>query len=92
MDKKIKFAVIGCGHIGKRHAEMIERLEGAELSALCDIKQKEGLGIDHFNVPFFDDNRHASPFNSRSNRHRPHQFVGQRAAVSHGAAYCPRSA
>ena len=28
MNKKIRFAVIGCGHIGKRHAEMITRDEG----------------------------------------------------------------
>ena len=25
MDKKIKFAVVGFGHIGKRHAEMVRR-------------------------------------------------------------------
>ena len=37
MDSKIKFAVIGCGHIGKRHAEMILRNEESELVALCDI-------------------------------------------------------
>jgi UDP-N-acetyl-2-amino-2-deoxyglucuronate dehydrogenase len=35
---KIKFAVVGCGHIGKRHAEMIQRNPEAELVALCDIK------------------------------------------------------
>lgn len=34
MNKKIRFAVIGCGHIGKRHAEMITRDEGAELSLI----------------------------------------------------------
>jgi len=49
----IKFAIIGCGHIGKRHAEMILRNPEAELVALCDIKDKELLGLDHFNVPFF---------------------------------------
>jgi UDP-N-acetyl-2-amino-2-deoxyglucuronate dehydrogenase len=49
----IKFAIIGCGHIGKRHAEMILRNQEAELVALCDIKDKELLGLDHFNVPFF---------------------------------------
>ena len=43
MNKKIRFAVIGCGHIGKRHAEMITRDEGAELVALCDIRPKEEL-------------------------------------------------
>ncbi|MDR3246102.1 MAG: Gfo/Idh/MocA family oxidoreductase, partial [Prevotellaceae bacterium] len=50
---KIKFAVVGCGHIGKRHAEMISRDEGAELVALCDILPKDKLGIDNYNLPFF---------------------------------------
>jgi UDP-N-acetyl-2-amino-2-deoxyglucuronate dehydrogenase len=50
---KIKFAVIGCGHIGKRHAEMISRNEEAELVALVDVKSKESLGIESFNVPLF---------------------------------------
>jgi len=50
---KIKFAVIGCGHIGKRHAEMIIRNAGAELIALCDIRNKSELGIEPYNVPFF---------------------------------------
>ena len=51
--KKIRFAVIGCGHIGKRHAEMITRDEGAELVALCDIRPKAELGIEAYDVPFF---------------------------------------
>ncbi|MDR0543123.1 MAG: Gfo/Idh/MocA family oxidoreductase [Dysgonamonadaceae bacterium] len=34
---KIRFAVIGCGHIGKRHIEMIRRNPEAELSAVCDV-------------------------------------------------------
>ena len=37
---KIKFAVIGCGHIGKRHAEMISRNNESVLVALIDIKNK----------------------------------------------------
>lgn len=53
MNNKIKFAVIGCGHIGKRHAEMIERHEEAELVALVDIKEKHELNIDAYQVPFF---------------------------------------
>jgi UDP-N-acetyl-2-amino-2-deoxyglucuronate dehydrogenase len=53
-DEKVKFAVVGCGHIGKRHAEMIERNPEAELMALCDIKPRENLGIDSFKVPFFN--------------------------------------
>ena len=53
VNKKIKFAVFGCGHIGKRHAEMITRNEECELVGLIDIKEKKVLGIDHYNVPLF---------------------------------------
>ena len=49
----IKFAVVGCGHIGKRHAEMIERNPEAELVAMVDVRKPEDLGIDAFDVPFF---------------------------------------
>jgi UDP-N-acetyl-2-amino-2-deoxyglucuronate dehydrogenase len=52
-NKKVRFAVVGCGHIGKRHAEMIVRNEEAELVALIDVKDKSALKIDHFDVPFF---------------------------------------
>jgi len=52
-DSKIKFAVIECGHIGKRHAEMIMRNPGSELFALVDVKEKNSLSIDHFIIPFF---------------------------------------
>lgn len=34
---KIRFAVIGQGHIGRRHAEMIRRNPNCELIAVCDI-------------------------------------------------------
>lgn len=53
--RKIRFAVVGCGHIGKRHAEMVVRDPGAELVALCDIRPKEGLGIEAYPVAFFSD-------------------------------------
>lgn len=55
MEKKIRFAVVGCGHIGKRHAEMISRNPESQLVALCDVKPKEDLGIDAFHVPYFTD-------------------------------------
>lgn len=50
---KIRFAVVGYGHIGKRHAEMISRDAGAELVALCDIRPREELGIEAYPVPFY---------------------------------------
>lgn len=49
----IKFAVVGCGHIGKRHAEMVVGTPGAELVALADIRPKSELGIEKYDVPFF---------------------------------------
>ncbi|HFS66585.1 MAG TPA: Gfo/Idh/MocA family oxidoreductase [Flavobacteriia bacterium] len=52
-NNKIKFAVIGCGHIGKRHAEMITRNPDCELVALVDIKPKEELNIEKYKIPFF---------------------------------------
>lgn len=52
---KIKFAVVGCGHIGKRHASMIMGNPNFELVALCDIKKREDLGLENFpQVNFFD--------------------------------------
>ncbi|MDR2920973.1 MAG: Gfo/Idh/MocA family oxidoreductase [Tannerella sp.] len=53
--QKVRFAVVGCGHIGKRHAEMIARDADAELVALCDVQPKELLGIEQYDVPFFSD-------------------------------------
>ncbi len=52
-DKKIKFAVVGAGHIGKRHAEMITRENEGELVAMVDIRSKEECGAESFGVPFF---------------------------------------
>lgn len=53
MSKPIRFAVLGAGHIGKRHAEMIQRNDRCELTALCDLKNPDDLGIEKFNVPFY---------------------------------------
>lgn len=50
---KIKFAVVGQGHIGKRHAEMIRRNPACELVAVCDIRTKEETGCAEINEPYF---------------------------------------
>lgn len=52
---KVKFAVVGCGYIGKRHAELIVNNAECELVALCDVKPKEDLKIEKYQVPFFND-------------------------------------
>jgi UDP-N-acetyl-2-amino-2-deoxyglucuronate dehydrogenase len=55
MINKIKFAVLGCGHIGKRHAEMISRNEECELVALIDVKHPKDLQIESYsNATYFE--------------------------------------
>lgn len=53
LDKKIRFAVVGQGHIGKRHAEMIQRNPQSELVAVCDIRSAEECGVDRPGIPFY---------------------------------------
>lgn len=50
---KIKFAVIGQGHIGKRHAEMVRRNAEAELIAVCDTASKDLLGLNDLKEKFY---------------------------------------
>ena len=51
---RVKFGVIGLGHIGKRHSEMIFRNNSCELVAICDIVSNEILDIENYNVPFYN--------------------------------------
>ncbi len=55
MSTPIKFAIVGCGHIGKRHAEMVTRHPEAELVAVCDPKPDSETKADQFGVPVFQD-------------------------------------
>lgn len=55
MSGPIPFAVVGCGHIGKRHAEMIQRHPDCELVALCDPRPREETGVIAEGVPYFQD-------------------------------------
>jgi UDP-N-acetyl-2-amino-2-deoxyglucuronate dehydrogenase len=52
-DKKIKFAVVGCGYIGKRHASMIQGNPSCELVGLSDVKPKETLGLSAYSEAQF---------------------------------------
>lgn len=54
----LKFALVGCGRISKRHAELLgkQQIEGAELAAVCDIIEERAAGLaEQFNVPGFVD-------------------------------------
>ena len=50
---KIKFGVVGQGHIGKRHAEMVRRNPDCELVAVCDVLPKEKLGLENLKEYFY---------------------------------------
>jgi len=50
---KIKFGVVGQGHIGKRHAEMVRRNANCELVAVCDALPKESLGLQDLKEQFY---------------------------------------
>lgn len=57
MEKDIKFGIIGCGHIGKRHAAVIDDAKNASLVSLCDIeveKADELAGLYKINNVFAD--------------------------------------
>jgi predicted dehydrogenase len=47
---KLKFGVVGAGHIGKRHMEMIRRNPAFELVAFADIRSKAECGVE-YDVP-----------------------------------------
>ncbi len=52
-DSKIKFAIVGLGHIGKRHAEMIRRNSDAEIVAVCDVLTPQECGWNDDSVCFY---------------------------------------
>lgn len=53
MSRTIRFAVVGCGHIGKRHIEMIQRNKESELIALVDTKEPHELELGQLIVPLY---------------------------------------
>lgn len=54
----IKFAIVGCGRIAKRHSDLLggSQIEGASLGAVCDTDLEKARTIgERFGVPFFTD-------------------------------------
>lgn len=54
---KIRFVVLGYGHIGKRHAAMINANEECELVGICDIAGKDCLKGEVLTIPLFTDSK-----------------------------------
>lgn len=51
--QKIRFAVIGYGHIGKRHAAMIQQNDECELVAIADTNEALAKDIQGSGISFF---------------------------------------
>lgn len=54
-EQKLKFAVVGYGHIGRRHAEVVTAHPEAELVAVTEVRPISELGEVHHDVPFHSD-------------------------------------
>lgn len=54
----LKFALVGCGRISKRHSELLgmNQIEGAKLVAACDLDKTKAADIGKkFSIPYFTD-------------------------------------
>jgi predicted dehydrogenase len=54
----LRFVLIGCGRIAKRHSELLghKQIEGAQLVAVCDTNFDKAKEIgERFSVPYFKD-------------------------------------
>ena len=58
MKNKIRFALVGCGRIAKKHTELLgnNKIQGASLVAVCDSKEdKAGYYGEKYGIPYFSD-------------------------------------
>lgn len=53
--QKTRFAIIGFGYIGRRHAEIIKGHPQCELVAVCDILPEKEQFAQGYGVPFYTD-------------------------------------
>lgn len=56
--KPLRFALIGCGRIAKRHAELLgnQQIPHAQLASVCDVRQDRARAVgEKFNIPFYTD-------------------------------------
>lgn len=54
----LKFALVGCGRIAKRHSELLglNQIENASLVAVCDIVEEKAKALgEQFNLPYYTD-------------------------------------
>ncbi len=53
----VRFAIVGCGHIGKRHLEMMSKDPRGKVVALCDVREPDELNLpqEAMDLPFYQD-------------------------------------
>jgi UDP-N-acetyl-2-amino-2-deoxyglucuronate dehydrogenase len=54
----LRFALVGCGRIAKRHAELLGsgQIAHAQLAAVCDVVRAKAQGVgERFSIPYFED-------------------------------------
>lgn len=51
---KLKFALVGCGRIAKKHAEALNELKEAELVSVCDLNIEKAKEYgEEFDIPYY---------------------------------------
>jgi predicted dehydrogenase len=52
---KVRFAIVGCGSIGKRHVAVLDKEPNAEIVAICDIDESKCLELKELygDIPHF---------------------------------------
>jgi len=56
MDKRVRFALIGCGSIIRKHLESLKRINSAVVTAVCDIDKRAARRIaDEYSLPYYCD-------------------------------------
>ncbi|MTI59424.1 MAG: Gfo/Idh/MocA family oxidoreductase [Firmicutes bacterium] len=51
---KLKFALVGCGRIAKKHTEALNNIHDAELVTVCDIKEGRAREYgDKYDIPYY---------------------------------------
>ncbi len=54
----LRFALVGCGRIAKRHAELLGsgQIAHTQLAAVCDVVRAKAQGVgERFSIPYFED-------------------------------------
>jgi UDP-N-acetyl-2-amino-2-deoxyglucuronate dehydrogenase len=54
----LRFALVGCGRIAKRHSELLglNQIDNASLVAVCDIIEEKAKNLgEQFNIPYYTD-------------------------------------